>query len=298
MAQQAPATAWSPLVLACLAATWVIWGSTYLAIRFSLAGLPPFFGMGTRFVVAGGVLLLWVHGRGAPAASLRQWRNALIIGGLMLGGGMGCTAFAEQTVPSGLTVAFIAVVPALVTVFSLPFGLKPTILEVAGLTIGLAGTLLLSRGAGFGASPTGLLALSFACTCWSLGSVLSQQNFKLAPGGPGYGAEMLCGGLVLLTISALRHEPVHWPIPLTAGVAWGYLVIFGSLIAFTAYMKLLGSTSPAIAASYTFVNPVIGLLLGISLGSESVSVYEWLAVGVILAGLALLLFGRQRRGGH
>ncbi len=298
MAQQPPATRWSPLILACLAATWLIWGSTYLAIRFSLAGLPPFFGMGTRFVVAGGVLLLFVHGRGAPASSLKQWRNALLIGGLMLGGGMGCTAFAEQTVPSGLTVAFIAVVPALVTVISLPFGLRPTILEVAGLTIGLAGTLLLGRGAGFAASPIGLLALCFACTCWSTGSVLSQQSFRLAPGGAGYGAQMLCGGLVLLTISALRHEPVHWPVPLPAGVAWLYLVIFGSLIAFTAYMKLLGSTSPAIAASYTFVNPVIGLLLGIGLGGESVSGYEWQAVVVILAGLALLLSGRQRRGGH
>src|SRR5271156_2578825 len=156
MAQQAPATVWSPLVLACLAATWAIWGSTYLAIRFSLAGLPPFFGMGTRFVVAGGALLLWVHGRGAAASSLRQWRNALLIGGLMLGGGMGCTAFAEQTVSSGLTEAFSASVPALVPVIGLPFGLKPAMLEVAVLTIWLTGSLLLSRGAGFGASPIGL----------------------------------------------------------------------------------------------------------------------------------------------
>src|SRR5271154_6824775 len=213
MAQQAPATVWSPLVLACLAATWVIWGSTYLAIRFSLAGLPPFFGMGTRFVVAGGALLLFVHGRGAAASSLRQWRNALLIGGVMDGGGTGSTAFAAQTMSSGLTAALIAVVPALVTVISLPFGLKPAMLEVAGLTIGLTGTLLLSRGAGFGASPIGLLALCFATSCWSLGSVLSQQNFRPAPGGAGYGAEMLCGGRVLLAISALRHEPVHWPVP-------------------------------------------------------------------------------------
>jgi len=283
----------SPLVLACLAATWFVWGSTYLAIKFALVSFPPFFQMGTRFLVAGILLFAWVLWRRQPLPTLAQWRNATIVGALMLGGGMGGTAFAEQTVASGLVVAFIAITPALITIASLPFGIKPSNLEVVGISIGIAGVVLLVSGAGFSSSPTGLVAILTATLSWSIGSVLSQNVFPLAPASSGFSSEMICGGLFLLLLAVLTGETFAWPPQPLAGAAWVYLVVFGSLIAFVAYMMLLSSTSPALASSYSFVNPVIAMLLGISLGGESVTIHEWIAVGIIVAGVAVLVLGRR-----
>src|SRR4029077_1576222 len=124
------------LLVACLAATWLIWGSTYFAIKFALLSLPPFFQMGTRFVVAGGVLVAWMRWRRAPWPSLRQWRNAAIVGALMLGGGMGGTAYAEVSVGSGLVVAFIAVVPLMIAALNGLYGIRPARLELAGIALG------------------------------------------------------------------------------------------------------------------------------------------------------------------
>jgi drug/metabolite transporter (DMT)-like permease len=287
-----PRSTLSPVVILCLAATWLIWGSTYLAIRFTLQGFPPFFGMGTRFVVAGIVVIAWMRARGAPWPAPRQWRNAGIIGTLLLVTGMGMTAYSEQTVPSGLIVTFVAVLPALISLFNLAGGIRPHRLEVVGMIVGFLGVLLLMRGAAFTASPAGLAAISVACTSWALGSVLSQRRFPLASGAMGYGSEMLVGGLLLLGVSSLLHEPMHWPSDGLVLGSWAYLVVAGSLLAFNAYMYLLGNASAAVASSYAFVNPVIGLLLGIWLGQETVTTQEWLAAGVILAGVVLLLRGR------
>ena len=282
----------SPLVLLCLAATWLIWGSTYLAIRFALRSFPPFQQMGSRFLVAGFLLLLWTRARGASWPTMRQWRNAVVVGSLLLVTGMGATAYAEQTVPSGLVVVFVAVMPALMSLFNLAAGVRPRTLEMAGMAVGFVGVLLLMRGAAFSASPVGLAAISLATCSWALGSVLSQRACPLAPGAMGFASEMLAGGVILLLLSALAGEPVHWPPQSLAAGAWLYLVVFGSLLAFNAYMYLLGHASPAVASSYAFVNPVIALLLGIGLGNESVTSSEWLAAAVILAGVVLLLRGR------
>ena len=284
----------SPLIVACVAATWVVWGSTYLAIKFALISFPPFFQMGTRFLTAACILLLWIRLRGYPMPTRTQWRNAVIVGALMLAGGMGCTAYAEQTVASGLVVAFIAVTPATIALMNLFFGIRPSKLEVAGMIVGLIGVLFLVRGTGFSAAPTGLIAVATGNVCWALGSVLSQRKFTLADGAVGFASEMLCGGVVLLLLSLATGERFHWPVESRALWAWVYLVVFGSLIAFSAYMVLLARTRPAMAASYSLVNPVIGLLLGVTLGSESVTSGEWEAVAVILCGVVLLIFGKQR----
>lgn len=283
----------SPLILACLAATWFVWGSTYLAIKFALVSFPPFFQMGARFVVAGILLFAWVLWRRQPLPTLAQWRNATLVGVLMLGGGMGGTAFAEQTVASGLVVAFIAITPALITIASLPFGIRPTRLEVVGIGIGIVGVLLLVGGAGFSASPAGLIAITTATLSWAIGSVLSRHVLPLAPASSGFSSEMICGGLFLLLLSMATGETFAWPPQPLAAAAWVYLVVFGSLIAFVAYMVLLASTSPALASSYSFVNPVIAMLLGISLGGESVTTHEWLAVGIIVGGVTVLVLGRR-----
>jgi len=282
------------LVVACLAATWLIWGSTYLAIRFALVSFPPYFQMGTRFLVAGVGLALWMRlARRAPWPAARQWRNALVVGTLMLAGGMGSVAVAQQTVGSGIVVVFIAVVPLLIVLINRFWGVKPGRLELAGIGVGLAGVVMLTRGAAFQASPAGLAAMVTACTCWSLGSVLSQRSLPLAPGAMGFASEMLCGGAVLMLLAGIAGETFSWPPQPLAAWAWLYLVVFGSLLAFNAYMILLARASAGLAASYTFVNPVIAMLLGVSFGGEVVTPWEWAAAGVVLAGV-LLLIARPR----
>jgi len=203
----------SPLLWLCLAATWLVWGSTYLAIKFALLSFPPFFQMGTRFLFAGVVLMAWMRWRGAAWPTRLQWRNALVIGTLMLGGGMGGTALAEVSVGSGLVVAFIAVVPLMIAALNRLWGVVPGRLELAGIVVGLAGVLMLTQGAGFQASPAGLAAIAVACVTWSVGSVLSQRSLPLAPGAMGFASEMICGGVVLLVLSLLHGETPQWPAP-------------------------------------------------------------------------------------
>ena len=284
----------SPLLLLCLAATWLVWGSTYLAIKIALISLPPFFQMGSRFLVAGVLLAGWMRWRGAPWPSRRQWLHALVIGGLMLGGGMGGTATAEQTVGSGLVVAFIAVMPLMIAGLNLLWGEKPTRLESAGIALGLVGVLLLTQGQGFGASPAGLVAISVACASWAVGSVLSQRSLPLAPGAMGFASEMLAGGLLLMGLSLVSGETLPDHIEPQALWAWAYLVVFGSLVAFNAYMVLLAQASAGLASSYSFVNPVIAMLLGVTLAGEQISGHEWLAAGIVLVGVVLLLMGRAK----
>jgi drug/metabolite transporter (DMT)-like permease len=284
-----------PLLWLCLAATWVVWGSTYLAIKYALISFAPFLQMGSRFLFAGVLLAAWMRWRGAVWPSLVQWRNALVVGALMLGGGMGGTAHAELSIGSGLVVAFIAVVPLLIALLNLIWGVKPTRLEATGIALGLVGVLMLTQGSGFQSSPAGLAAIAIACVCWSMGSVLSQRSLPLAPGAMGFASEMICGGVVLLVLSAISGESLVWPPQPEAVAAWLYLVVFGSLIAFNAYMVLLAKAPAALAASYTFVNPVIAMLLGVWIADETVTRFEWYAVGVVLAGVLLLLFKRSKK---
>jgi drug/metabolite transporter (DMT)-like permease len=283
----------SPLVLACLAATWLVWGSTYLAIRFALVGFAPFYLMATRFLIAGTFLMAWQLARGAAWPTVREWRNALLVGTLMLGGGMGGTAYAEQTIASGLVVAVIAVIPILLVVINLAFKVYPRRSELVAVCVGLAGVVMLTQGAGIHGSPAGLLAVLLGTGGWALGSVLSQRKFTLAPGATGFASELLCGGAALLVMSALRGESWHWTIQPSAWAAWLYLVVFGTLIAFNAYMVLLARTSASLAASYSLVNPVVALLLGVTLGRESVSAWEWLSAGIVLVGVVILFVGRR-----
>ena len=284
---------YSPLVIACLAATWFIWGSTYLAIRFALDGFTPLVLMGTRFLAAGGLLFLWTSLRGASLPTLRQWRNALIVGSLMLVGGMGGTATAELTVGSGLVVAFIAVSPLLLVLLNSVAGVYPGRGELAGVLVGLGGVVLLTRGEGFQHSPNGIPLLAMATSCWTLGSFLSQRHCTLAPGAMGFASQMLCGGVVLLVLALSRGESLHVAASGGAWLAWLYLLVFGSLVGFNAYMVLLGRVPASIATSYGYVNPVIAMLLGVTVGGETISPGEWASAGVTLAGVGIMLASRR-----
>ncbi len=296
MTRSAPghaAPTYTPLVLASLAATWFVWGSTYLAIKIAIVAMPPFLLMATRFLLAGGLLLAYTRWRGLPWPSTTEWRNAALVGTLMLGCGMQGPAHAEASIGSGLVVAFIAVTPLLMVLAQLPFGARPRRGELLGVLVGLVGVIMLVRGAGFSASPSGLAWMLLGCTGWTAGSVLSQRQFALAPGAVGFASEMLCGGLAQLAGALLVGE--RWPAHVsgTAWLAWAYLIVFGSLIAFNAYMYLLGRASAAIATSYTYVNPIIALLLGVLFAGEQVTSWEWLSSGVVLVGVVLLLASRR-----
>jgi drug/metabolite transporter (DMT)-like permease len=282
------------LIVGCLLATWLVWGTTYLAIKVALTSFPPFFQIGTRLLVAGTLLLSWARWRGRLMPTRMQWRNGLLVGTIMLAANQGGVAYAEQTIASGLVVSFIAIVPALTTLASLPFGVRPMRLELCGIVAGFAGVWLLVRGNAFTASPAGLVAMTIAAVGWSIGSVLSQRVLPLAPGSAGFATQMICGGLVMLVLSILAGEAFHFPPQPLAAVAWGYLVIFGSLIAFVAYMVLLANAGPVLATSYAFANPLVGMLCGVFLAGERVSREEWIAVAIIVVSIMLVIVGRKR----
>ncbi|MDA8521255.1 EamA family transporter [Acidovorax sp. NCPPB 4044] len=290
-------------VVLALAACYVIWGSTYLAIRVALVSLPPFFQMGSRFLVAGGLLAVWVLWRKRSAGvvsvlpTAMQWRNALVVGTLMLGGGMGLIATASVHIGSGLIATCVAVVPLMITGWGLLWGRRPGRLDLAGMGIGALGVLMLVRGESFSASPASIGCALAATACWSLGSVLSTTRMPLAPGPIGFASEMLCGGAVLLAISLGIGEQPAWPPQPAAVAAWLYLVVFGSLIGFSAYLYLLAHASPALASSYAFVNPAVALALGSVAAGEAVTTQEGWACGVILLAVAMILAQNRRRRG-
>jgi drug/metabolite transporter (DMT)-like permease len=183
--------------------------------------------------------------------------------------------------------------PMLLIVINLALRVLPRRSELVAVGVGFAGVLLLTQGAGLRGSPAGLLAISLGTSGWSVGSVMSQRGFPLAPGATGFATEMLCGGLALLLLSALMGESWHGPSQPGAWLAWAYLVVFGTLIAFSAYMLLLARTSASLASSYSLVNPVVALFLGVTLGGESVTAGEWLAAGIVLTGVVILFWSRH-----
>lgn len=291
-----------PLVLAALLCTWLIWGSTYLAIKWALPGFPPFWQMGTRFLVAGLLLGAWARGRGTRWPDRTEWFNAGLLGALMLGVSYGLTAQAEVSVSSGLVVAFIGIGPALQAAMELPYGLRPTRREAAGIALGLVGVLWLASGQGFSAAPQGLLAVLVSSVAWKLGSVwtnrglpraLGGRSLHMAPGAMGYASQMLVGGVVLVLLSVALGEQPAWPVQPRALWAWLYLVVAGSLIGFSAFMLLLQRTPTAVSSSYAYVNPVIGMVLGATLGGEVISRGEWLAAALITASVVLMVGGRR-----
>ncbi|MBZ5590058.1 MAG: drug/metabolite exporter YedA [Acidobacteriia bacterium] len=283
-------------VAAALLAVYVIWGSTYLAIRIALEGFPPFLMAGIRFAVAGGVLFTFLWLRGVPAPTSRQWGSAALIGGLLLLGGNGGVVVAEQFVASGLAALGVATVALWSALFAGLWGQWPKRLEWLGLAVGFGGVALLNVGGSLRASPAGALALLVAPVSWALGSMWSRR-LDLPSGLMASAAEMIAGGAMLLTVSRVMGESrpnVVGPRPLLALV---YLIVFGSWIGFSAYLFLLRRVRPAIATSYAYVNPVVAMGLGVLLGGERISGGEWAATPVILVGVALVGLAHASSGG-
>jgi drug/metabolite transporter (DMT)-like permease len=281
------------LIGACLFCVYVIWGTTYFAIKVGIAGSAPFLLIGSRFVVAGGLLMALQLARGRRLPTFVQWRNATIIGFLLLVVGNGGVAVAEHWVSSGATVALISVMPIATALWSGVFGQWPRRLEWLAIGIGAAGAAVMLTGRDLQSSWLGTSIILCGTTCWSLGTVLSRR-LDLPHGPMGFGAEMLTAGILALFVSALAGE--HWTLPQTPSVweAWAYLVIFGSLIAFSAYRFVVEYVSPTLAATYAYVNPPVALVVGWWLGHESFSYNVLVGLPIVLSSVALLAWSQRR----
>lgn len=288
-----------------LATVYVIWGSTYLAIRVAVETLPPFLMAGARFMIAGAALLAFAIRRGdveGDRVGWPQWRAAAIVGGLLLLGGNGGVVWAEQRVSSGVAALIVATVPIWMALFAARRDREGIRARAGiGLALGFAGTVLLARtsGADGGAvNLAGTLALVFASISWAFGSVLAP---KLAlPKRPMVttGMEMLAGGalLTLAGIATGEVADVHFEAFSRASlIAFAYLVIAGSLAGFSAYSWLLHNTSPQIASTYAYVNPMIAVFLGWAILSEPVSGMTILAAALIIGAVALIVLGASAR---
>ncbi|AGH86909.1 MULTISPECIES: EamA family transporter [Ralstonia solanacearum species complex] len=283
----------TPFIALCLLITYVVWGTTYLAIRFALTDLPPFLMMGSRFLAAALLLTPIVLLRQRERVSPRQLRNCMLVGAFLLVGGMGMTAVAQQTISSGATTVMIASMPLFSTLWMLLAGGRLRAYEVAAIALGSIGIAVLFRGAEFQASTAGVLALTTAIASWSFGSQLSK-HLDMPKGLTAFVLEMAFGGVALTLLSLATGE--HWPrqIGLHAALAWGYQVTFGSAIAFTAYMALVQRVSTVMATSYVYVNPPIALLMGAWLADEQVAPQTLGATAIILSAVVVLTAGATR----
>jgi drug/metabolite transporter (DMT)-like permease len=291
VSEASKAPAW--LIGACLLSVYLIWGTTYFAIKVGVQGAPPFFLMGTRFVVAGGALTIWQMLRGRKLPTAKQWRNAALLGFLLLVVGNGGVAVAERWVSSGATVALISIMPLGAALWCGVFGQWPRRMEWVAIALGGLGAAVMLMGRDLQGSIPGTLIILCGTTCWSLGTVLARR-IDVPHGPTGFGAEMLAAGILSLIVSSMLGE--HWALPHAAKVwwAWAYLVVFGSLIAFSAYRFVVERVSATLAATYAYVNPPVALLVGWWLGSESFSYNVLLGLPIVLIAVALLAWIQTR----
>lgn len=281
-----------PLAIAlALAAVYLIWGSTYLGIRFALeGGFPPFLLGGFRFLIAGGLMFAFLRLRGEPTPTRAQWRNLAVMGTLLLAFGNGMVNFAEQTVSSGLAAVAVASAPIWMGLFAMMRGDKPTRVEWIGIAVGFVGVVWLNAGGAMSGSMKGLLALLIASLSWSFGSIWSRGRDLPSPFMAAAG-QMLCGGVIMVIIALITGERMAMPTP-KGLAAFAYLIVFGSIIGFTAYIWLLHHVRPALAGSYAYVNPAIAVVLGALMAGERASSAELGAMLVILAGVVVITLAK------
>jgi drug/metabolite transporter (DMT)-like permease len=282
-------------IVAAFAVVYVVWGSTYLAIRYAVETLPPFLMAGSRFVLAGGALYAWARFRGAPAPGGRAWRAAVLVGGLFVPLGNGLVVWAEQRVPSALAALVAAGIPLWVALFEriAPGGAPLTRLKVAGLLIGFSGVVVLVGPEGL--TPTGgarLVAVGIASIASALGMVTLRRAALPADSVSSSAMTMLTGGAFALAIGAAGGEFRAFSlerVSVASAAAYGYLVAFGSILAFTCFAWLARTVSPSRASTHAYVNPLVALALGAWLAGEQLPARALASTPLILLGLALVL---------
>lgn len=293
------------LILA-FAAVYVVWGSTYLFIRFAVETLPPFLMAGARFVVAGAILYAWGMMRGAPAPARAEVRGAAIGGLFLLLGGNGAVVWAEQRVPSGITALLVATVPVWMVLLDWlrPGGVRPRSGVFAGLALGLVGLgLLVGRGAfadrGHPVDVAGATVLVVGSILWATGSLYVRQNRHPSSAIVTNAVQMLAGGVALTVTGFLVGELAQLDLSAASTrslLSLLYLVIAGSLIGFTAYTYLLQVSTPAKVSTYAYVNPIVAVFLGWAFAGEAITARTLVAAAVILAGVAMISAASSRGG--
>ncbi|GHG05434.1 EamA family transporter [Streptomyces zaomyceticus] len=298
----APARRITGAVWAALGIVYVVWGSTYLGIRIVVETMPPFLSSGARFVTAGLLLAGIIARRQGPAAlkvTRRQLGSAVLVGLLLIPGGNGLVVLAETSIPSGLAALLISVVPAWVVILKATTGQRPTAGGVAGVLLGLVGLGVLTLpGLSGDVKVVGVVLVVVATLLWSVGSFSSARLPMPANPFTASAYEMIAGGLAGLVIGLVRGEQHGLDLGDVSGRSWAalaYLIVFGSLIAFTAYAWLLQAAPLSLVATYAYVNPVVAVALGALVLNEALS---WPIVlgGAIVVGGVCLIVSTERRG--
>jgi len=291
-------------ILAAFASIYLIWGSTYLAIRYAVETIPPFVMGGLRFVVSGALLYAWARYRGAPSPTKRNWRNSIIAGGLLLLGGNGAVVWAEQFVSSGLTALLVSILPFWLVIIEWvrPPRRRPHAAVIIGLIVGFAGIVVLVGPGNIGGHgdvrPIGALVLILGSLSWAIGSFFSRDADLPESGLLTTGMEMLGGGTLMLIVGALSGELSHFDVHhVSRASAMGllYLITFGSLLGFTSYIWLLDKVSPARLGTYAYINPVVAVVLGWAIASERLSVRTVFAAAIVICAVALITTARSSR---
>lgn len=279
---------------------YVVWGSTYLAIRVAIDTLPPFLMAGVRFLVAGAILFWWAERRGdrtADAPGRAQWRAAAIVGAGLFLGGNGGVVFAESRIPSGVTALLVATLSLWMALLAwLVHGERPSRRALVGLPIGFVGTaLLVGPVETSGIDPLGAGVCLLASLSWAAASLYSRQAPLPARTAVSTGMQMLAGGAWMILAGVLTGEPAHLDpsrFSTASLVAFVYLIVAGSLLAFTAYAWLLRNAPTSLVATYAYVNPVVAVALGWTILAEPVSPRMLVAGAIILAAVGLIATGR------
>jgi drug/metabolite transporter (DMT)-like permease len=278
------------------ALVYLIWGSTYLAIRYAIDTIPPFLMAGSRFLLAGAILFTWARFKEGVKPTRRHWRNTGIIGLLLLLGGNGGVSWAEQTVPSGITALLVAIVPLWLVLLDWlrPGGKRPGIGTIAGVIVGLVGVVELVGIDAFRGNGTvdlvGAGVLVLGSLAWAAGSLFAKQA-DLPSAFLTTGMEMLIGGAALLLTGFLTGEHRHFALHDVSAVSvfgFFYLVTFGSLVAYTAYTWLVRHAAPAAVGTYAYVNAVVAVFLGWLIAHEPVTRNTIIGATIIVAAVAII----------
>ncbi len=282
------------------AAIYLIWGSTYLGIQVGIETIPPFLLGATRFLVAGGALVLWARLRGEPFPAASVWRAATILGGLFFLFGNGLVVWAEQHVPSGRTALLASTSPIWTVMLesALDGWRRPPARVMAGIGLGMAGLFLLAAPAAGSESVavSGILALLGASIAWATGSVYSHRHHLPASPTMATGMKMLAGGGLLAIVALVTGEGGRLHLAAVSPASWFaliYLCIFGSIIGFSAFTYLLRTTTPQLVGTSAYVNPLVAVFLGWALASEAVTSRMMVGALVSLSGVVLIRWGSR-----
>jgi drug/metabolite transporter (DMT)-like permease len=292
-------------IVAGLLSVYIFWGGTYLAMKFAIETMPPFMMAGIRFMAAGAIVYAWQMTRGAQQPTVTHWKNAAIVGGLLLLGGNGGVVWAEQMVPSGIAAIFVATVPLWMALLAWLWqgGTRPSGTIFFGLLLGFMGIILLVKNSGNDVASAavpwiGYGALVAASLSWAVGSMYSRVA-KL-PDAPfmAIAMQMLAGGFFCFLFGLITGEGGRFEIAqvsMHSALALGYLIFFGSIVGFSAFIWLLKAADPTIVSTYAYVNPIVAVILGWALAGEQMTIQDGLAAVIIVVSVIIITKGNQRK---